>query len=93
MLKSLLRLPVPVWSPLWSTVHVVPVNQSDDDVLHVDVLMKLRTGTQERIQGLEVKLVRENLQTDRSLIYTKLLNKLNRQTSVNLFWCSVEFKV
>lgn len=58
-------------------MHAVPVNQSDDDVLHVDVLMKVRTGTQERIQGLEVELIRENLQTDHSFIYT-LLNLLNR---------------
>lgn len=39
----------------------IPVNECDDDVLDVDVLMKLGAGTQERVQGLEVKLIWEHL--------------------------------
>ena len=39
----------------------VPVNEGDDDVLDVDVLMKLSTGAQERVQGLKVKLIGKNL--------------------------------
>lgn len=47
-----------------------PVNESDDDVLDIDVLMKLSTGTQERVQGLEVKLIWEHLFKTRHLVPT-----------------------
>lgn len=43
------------------SVQSVPVNKGDDDVLDIDVLMELSTGTQERVQSLEVELIRENL--------------------------------
>lgn len=38
-----------------------PVDERNDDVLHVDVLMELSTGAQERVERLEVKLVWEHL--------------------------------
>lgn len=44
-----------------------PVNQSDDDVLYVDVLMQLSAGTQERIQRLKVELIGENLTKTRQI--------------------------
>lgn len=43
------------------SVQSVPVDKGDDDVLDIDVLMELSTGTQERVQSLEVELIRENL--------------------------------
>lgn len=43
------------------SVQSVPVYKGDDDVLDIDVLMELSTGTQERVQSLEVELIRENL--------------------------------
>lgn len=39
----------------------IPVNECNDDVLDIDILMKLSTGTQERVQGLQVKLIWEHL--------------------------------
>lgn len=39
----------------------VPVNEGNDDVLDIDVLMEFSTGTQERVQGLKVELIWENL--------------------------------
>ena len=39
----------------------LPVNECNNDVLDIDILMKLSTGTQERVQGLEVKLIWEHL--------------------------------
>lgn len=39
----------------------IPVYEGDDDVFDVDVLMELSAGAQKRVQGLEVKLVWENL--------------------------------
>lgn len=39
-----------------------PVYEGDDDVLDIDVLMELSAGAQERVQSLEVELIREHLQ-------------------------------
>lgn len=47
----------------------IPVNERNDDVLDIDVLMKLSTGTQERVQGLEVKLIWEHLPKQRHLLF------------------------
>lgn len=41
--------------------QTVPVNEGNDDVLDIDMLMELSTGTQERVQGLKVELIWENL--------------------------------
>lgn len=46
----------------------IPVNECNDDVLHIDILMKLSTGTQERVQGLEVKLIWEHLSKQDNVI-------------------------
>lgn len=46
----------------------IPVNERNDDVLHVDILMELSTGTQERVQGLEVKLIWEHLSKQDTVI-------------------------
>lgn len=42
-------------------VRKEPVNKSYYDVLDVDVLVKFGTRSEERVQGLEVELVWENL--------------------------------
>lgn len=41
--------------------QTVPVNEGNDDILDINVLMELSTGTQERVQSLEVELIWENL--------------------------------
>lgn len=43
--------------------QTIPVNEGNDDVLDIDVLMQLSTGTQERVQCLKVELVWKNLTT------------------------------
>ena len=37
------------------------VDESNDDVLHVDCLLHVSTGLQEQVEGLKVELVREHL--------------------------------
>ena len=39
----------------------LPVDESDDDVFHVDVGMEISTRSQEATQCLQVKLIREDL--------------------------------
>lgn len=46
----------------------IPVNECNDDVLDIDILMKLSAGTQERVQGLEVKLIWEHLSKQDTVI-------------------------
>ena len=40
----------------------VPVNESDNDVLDVDVLVQLSAGAQEGIERLQVELIGEDLE-------------------------------
>lgn len=42
-----------------------PVNQRNDDVLHVDVLVQICTRAKERIQGLQMELIWEDLQKNK----------------------------
>ena len=42
-----------------------PIDQGDDDVLHVDRLQEIGTGLQERVQRLEVELIGEDLRRER----------------------------
>lgn len=49
----------------------IPVNECNDDVLDIDILMKLSTGTQERVQGLQVELIWEHLSKQDTVISYK----------------------
>ena len=42
-----------------------PVNEGNDDVLHIHIGVQLSARPQEGAQGLQVKLVRENLVCDK----------------------------
>lgn len=46
----------------------IPVDEGNDDVLDIDMLMEVSAGTQERVQGLKVELVWENLFKTRCLV-------------------------
>ena len=37
------------------------VDESNDNVLNIDILLKFTTSLEERVEGLEVELVREHL--------------------------------
>lgn len=47
----------------------IPVDEGNDDVLDIDMLMELSTGTQERVQGLKVELIWENLFKTKCLVF------------------------
>lgn len=69
-LESALMNPSPLnlLALLTKANKTVPVNESNDDVLDIDVLMELSTGTQERVQGLKMKLIWENLRREMILV-------------------------
>ena len=39
------------------------IHQSNDDVLDIDIVQEVSTSLQERVQGLQMELIWENLQT------------------------------
>jgi hypothetical protein len=43
------------------TDEELPVNEDDDDILHIHIWVKISAGAQEAAQSLQMKFIRENL--------------------------------
>lgn len=61
MFSSMVKKVQNLWLSHVELSERVPVNKCNDDVLNVDMLMQLSTGTQKRVQGLKMELIGKNL--------------------------------